>query len=189
MKYNMVVREMIFGPTGRTSLAYIEAKQKMGKTAFEVGLLGLLVGRHSNFEREVMMRAVVQISGDVKETFDEFDKNQDGRVNKEEFRDLMANLGLVYKEKQLEDQFTAICGDDGDSINFQHFKKWYIECEERTIKDMKDLFKSMDLDGNNVLDVYEISHMLKQSQESVAQELERHFKEPKEIITMEEFER
>jgi len=69
MKYNMIVREKIFGR--RRGMLY-KAK-KTEPTAFEVGLLGLLIRRHGNIEREVMKRAVVQISGDVKDTFKEFD--------------------------------------------------------------------------------------------------------------------
>jgi len=99
MKYNLIVKEKLFGKSiRRTSLQYVEAKDKIEPTAFETGLLSLLVGRKSNPEKEVMLRAVVQINGDARNTFDEFDENKSGSIGKTEFANLLVKLGLETAE-------------------------------------------------------------------------------------------
>merc|ERR1719193_2635473 len=137
-----------------------------------------------------MNRAVVQISGDVKATFDEFDKEGKGTVGVKELGSLLKKLGLEVKEEELKGLCTRILdGEDGDTINFSQFKKWYIQCEERVMKDMKELFESMDLDNNNKLSIFEIAEILNQSEVMVARELEEHYKGPKTELSFKEFEK
>jgi len=188
MKYNVMVREKIFGVSKkRKSEAYTKLRQKLEPTAFELGLLGLLVGRHT-VEKDMMNRAVLQISGDVKQTFDAFDKNKTGSIGVEELGKLVKELGLEVKSEELKGLCTKILdGQDGDTINFKQFRKWYVQCEERVMKDMKELFLSMDLDNNNSLSIFEIAEILNQSEVMVARELEEHYKGPKTELSFEEF--
>jgi len=190
MKYNIAIKVKLFGPgKTRTSEAYTKLKQKLEPTAFEMGLLGLLIGR-KNREQEIMNRAVVQISGDVKETFDQFDTNNNGYIGANDLGRLLEKLGLDVNEEDLKGLCTKILdGEDGDSINFKQFKNWYIKCEERMIKDVKALFESMDLNNNGALSVPEIAEILNQSEETIAQELDEHFKEPKFELSYKEFEK
>merc|ERR1719204_2071999 len=137
-----------------------------------------------------MNRAVLQISGDVKQTFDEFDKEGKGTVGLKELGKLLKELGLEVKSEELKSLCTKILdGQDGDTINFKQFKKWYIQCEERVMKDMKQLFESMDLDNNNSLSIFEIAEILNQSEVMVARELEEHYKGPKTELSFKEFEK
>jgi len=190
MKYNMVVKEKLFGkPAKRTSLKYVEIKKKMEPTVFEAGLLSLLVGRNKNTEKEVMMRAVVQINGDARKTFDEFDIDNSGSIDKKDFSNLLFKLGLQIAEDEVEDLFNTVRSEDEENISFERFKIWYIKCEERVVQDMKSLFEAMDVDGNNLLSVEEIADILSQSEESVAAELKIHFKTDKKELTLEEFEK
>jgi len=190
MKYNMVIKVKLFGVSKkRKSEAYTKLRQKLEPTAFELGLLGLIVGRRTGVH-DIMNRAVVQISGDVKATFDEFDKEGKGTVGVQELGGLLKRLGLEVKEEEMKGLCTKILdGEDGDTINFNQFKKWYIQCEERVMKDMKELFESMDLDNNNKLSIFEIAEILNQSEVMVARELEEHYKGPKTELTFKEFER
>jgi len=191
MKYNMIVRKNLFGYTNRASasLVYVDLKKKLEPTAFEAGLLSMLLGRNESVEKEVMLRTVVQVSGDCKKTFDEFDYNNSESIGRREFNDLLKKLGLSIEENELDDLFHTISGGNGDEITFEQFKLWYIKCEERVVRDMKSLFEAMDLDGNNLLSVEEIADILNQSEKTVAAELELHFKGPKANLTMEEFEK
>jgi len=135
------------------------------------------------------MRTVVQINGDARKTFDEFDINKSGSIGKTEFTKLLLKLGLEFAEDEVEDLFDTVRGEDEHSISFENFKIWYIQCEERVVRDMKSLFEAMDTHGNNLLSVEEIAEILSQSKESVATELEMHFRTPKEALTLEEFEK
>jgi len=190
MRYNVIVKEKLFGkPAKRTSLKYEEMKKKMEPTVFEAGLLSLLVGRNKNTEKEIMMRIVVQISGDARKTFDEFDKNKSGCIGKTEFSSLLVKLGLQISEDEVEDLFNTVHGEDEENISFERFKMWYIKCEERVVRDMKSLFEAIDVDGNNLLSVEEIANILSQSEESVAAELETYFKSEKKELTLEEFDK
>jgi len=190
MKYNMFIKVKLFGVSKkRKSEAYTKLRQKLEPTAFELGLLGLLVGRKKG-EDDIMNRAVLQISGDVKATFDEFDKDKKGTVGIKELGNLLKKLGLEVKEEEMKGLCTKILdGEDGDTINFNQFKKWYIQCEERVMRDMKELFQSMDLDNSNSLSIFEIAEILNQSEVMVARELEEHYKGPKTELSFEEFEK
>jgi len=190
MKYNMIIKVKLFGVSKkRKSEAYTKLRQKLEPTAFELGLLGLIVGRKTGVH-DIMNRAVVQISGDVKATFDEFDKEGKGTVGLKELGSLLKRLGLEVKEEEMKSLFIKILdGEDGDTINFNQFKKWYIQCEERVMKDMKELFESMDLDNNNKLSIFEIAEILNQSEVMVARELEEHYKGPKTELSFKEFEK
>jgi len=190
MKYNMMIKEKLFGKSKkRKSEAYTKLRQKLEPTAFELGLLGLLVGRHT-VENDIMNRAVLQISGDVKETFDQFDLNKTGSIGVTELGKLLKKLGLEVEPEELKGLCIKILdGEDGDTINFKQFKKWYIQCEERVMKDMKELFQSMDLDNSNSLSIFEIAEILNQSEVIVARELEEHYKGPKTELSFKEFEK
>lgn len=190
MKYNLAIKEKLFGKSKkRKSEAYAKLRQKLDPTAFELGLLGLLVGRNT-VENDIMNRAVVQISGDVRETFDQFDVHKNGSIGVTELGQLLKELGIEVKPDELKGLCTKILdGEDGDMINFKQFKKWYIQCEERVMKDMKQLFGAMDLDNNKSLSIFEIAEILNQSEVMVARELEEHYKGPKTELSFKEFEK
>jgi len=57
------------------------------------------------------------------------------------------------------------------------------------MKDMKQLFESMDLDNNQSLSIFEIAEILGQSEVMVARELEEHYKGPKTELSFKEFEK
>jgi len=190
MKYNMEIKLKLFGAGNqRSSEAFTKLKQKLEPTAFELGLLGLLVGRNTG-EKEIMHRAVVQITGDVSETFAQFDTNKNGCIGIKELEQLLNKLGLDVNEEELKSLHSKILdGDVGDTINFKQFKRWYIKSEERVMKDMKELFESMDIDNSNTLSVFEIAAILNQNVASVQQELEEYYKGPKDELSFKEFEK
>jgi len=188
MKYNIEVKERIFGVHEKREEVYAIEEDKLEPTTFDVGLLDLLMGRNTE-ENEVMNHTVLKIIGDVKEIFDKFDKNKNGYIDIEELGNLLQELGLDVNDDELKRVCNKIlAGEDADTINFKQFKTWYIQCEERVMKDMKDLFKSMDLDKSNTLSIFKIAEMLNQSEVTVARELGKHYKGPKTELSFKEFE-
>jgi len=190
MKYNMIIKVKLFGEAKRRkSAAYTKLKQKLEPTDFEMGLLGLLVGRKKS-EMDIAKRAVVQISGNVKQTFDQFDINNNGYIGTSEIGKLLEKLGLDVNAEDLRGLCSKILdGEDGEKINFKQFKKWYIKCEERVMKDVRELFESMDLDNNNFLSISEIAEILNQNEEFIARELNEHYNCQKTELSFEEFEK
>jgi Ca2+-binding EF-hand superfamily protein len=61
---------------------------------------------------------------EIKEAFETFDKNKNGKIKIKDFKDLLLNLSGEYKEKDLENLFNILginMNDDDKYINIDEF--------------------------------------------------------------------
>mgnify|MGYP006309173809 CR=1 FL=1 len=62
---------------------------------------------------------------EVRETFDHFDEDDNGEIDREEFADLMAALSADMSEDELDVGFAAIDTDGSGLIDFDEFYEWF----------------------------------------------------------------
>jgi len=108
----------------------------------------------------VSAKAVLAISGDVRETFDELDENGDGQIDKKELGKLFIGLGLRSTDEDIDKLMELLDVDNDGWINFTEFTTWYIGSESRVFKEMQEFFSQYDTDNSGSLDKAETRVML-----------------------------
>ncbi len=64
---------------------------------------------------------------ELKENFEHFDGDDNGKIDREEFRELMEALGADMTEDELEIGFDAIDTNRNGEIDFDEFSSWWNE--------------------------------------------------------------
>ena len=64
-------------------------------------------------------------SAQLKEAFDEFDKDKSGSLDLDEVVKLAAKLGAKAAKKELEELFKSIDVDHDNKLSFEEFLAWY----------------------------------------------------------------
>jgi len=62
---------------------------------------------------------------ELRETFDHFDGDDNGRIDREEFGELMEALGAGMTDDEVDLGFSMIDSDDDGSIDFGEFENWW----------------------------------------------------------------
>ena len=62
---------------------------------------------------------------ELRENFDHFDTNNDGKLNREEFGRLMEGLGAVEPGADPGRGFSSIDTDGSGAIDFAEFSRWF----------------------------------------------------------------
>ena len=62
---------------------------------------------------------------DVRESFDKFDKNGNGKIDLAEFRLLMTDLGDSSDRAAVEVMFDEVDDDETGMIEFEEFEAWW----------------------------------------------------------------
>ena len=65
--------------------------------------------------------------GDVRETFDKYDKDGNGKIDLQEFRELLAELGETAGPAEIESLFDEIDDDETGLIDYEEFEAWWSE--------------------------------------------------------------
>lgn len=63
---------------------------------------------------------------ELMQLFAHFDVDHNGRIDRGEFKRLMAALGATGSDEELEAGFNAIDEDGSGSIDFHEFKGWWM---------------------------------------------------------------
>jgi calmodulin len=58
--------------------------------------------------------------------YNHFDKDHNGRIDRGEFKELMAALGASAPDDELEARFNAIDQNGSGTIDFHEFKGWWM---------------------------------------------------------------
>lgn len=64
-------------------------------------------------------------SEELRETFDHFDGDGNGRIDREEFGRLMEALSGDMTEDEIDLGFSMIDSDDDGSIDYDEFEEWW----------------------------------------------------------------
>lgn len=68
-------------------------------------------------------------SEELEETFDHFDDDDNGSIDREEFGNLMDALGADMSDSELDFGFSVIDTDDNGTIDFGEFEEWWQELD------------------------------------------------------------
>ena len=62
---------------------------------------------------------------ELKENFEHFDKNSDGKLTRTEFGELMKALGATEPEEDASRGFSSIDSDGSGGIDLEEFSRWF----------------------------------------------------------------
>ncbi len=62
---------------------------------------------------------------ELKENFEHFDKNGDGKLSRDEFGELMAALGAAEPGEDASRGFSSIDVNGSGGIDFEEFAEWF----------------------------------------------------------------
>ena len=64
---------------------------------------------------------------ELKETFDHFDADDNGRIDRKEFGKVMAALDADMSDDELDMGFSIIDTDDSGQIDYAEFSEWWAQ--------------------------------------------------------------
>jgi hypothetical protein len=96
-----------------------------GMALMGLGLLAMIVGRHSILKYDVLKESLTDNSV-IRNKFTESDSDHDGRINRDEFANLILTLGLDMESSQMKQVFRTIDIGREEKINFMTFRRWWL---------------------------------------------------------------
>jgi len=136
-----------------------------------------LLLRDDKYKSWVSTRAVLDMAGDVKETFDHLDKNGDETLDISELGDLLKGIDLPVNEEQIEKLMKDLDKNKDGKVDFAEFASWYIGSEERIKRDIRNLFDKYDKDSSGKLEKSEIIALLEETNKMKTDEIEEVVRE------------
>eukprot|EP00751_Fragilariopsis_kerguelensis_P048014 CAMPEP_0171045054 /NCGR_PEP_ID=MMETSP0736-20130129/48353_1 /TAXON_ID=186038 /ORGANISM="Fragilariopsis kerguelensis, Strain L26-C5" /LENGTH=210 /DNA_ID=CAMNT_0011495115 /DNA_START=153 /DNA_END=785 /DNA_ORIENTATION=+ len=108
---------------------------------------------------------------EIGKTFDKFDQDRSGRIDHQEFFDLMKNIDSSIEDERLRRMVASLDLDNDGSVDKEEFLQWYGEQmiaaeannggKKRSVRDRaKDIFDMFDDDGNGSLSLSEFKAKL-----------------------------
>ncbi|XP_055996327.1 calmodulin-like isoform X2 [Ostrea edulis] len=135
-----------------------------------------------------------QENHDMKQAFDLFDKNHDGKISSDELGRVLRTLGHNYSHEEIEDMIKNADTNENGFVEFDEFvvmmRRWThnIEVEgadgvstsSSSSKSDKQLeaFRVFDMDGNGYIDKHELRYTMRRLGENLSDEdIKEMFKE------------
>jgi len=160
---------------------------------FRVGIQYLMLSDDDRYQSWVSARAVLDMAGDVRETFNSLDTNGDKKLDLDELGELLKGIDFPFDEDEVKKLMKKLDKDNDGSVDYEEFASWYIGSEKRIKRDILNLFNKYDSDRNQTLEKSELIALLsetnKMSQEDIDKTVDELFKEKdaNEGITKEQF--
>jgi len=144
---------------------------------FRVGIQYLMLSDDDRYQSWVSARAVLDMAGDVKQTFENLDTNNDGELDVKELGQLLKGIDFPFKEEEVEKLMVELDENKDGRVDFDEFASWYIGSEKRIKRDILDLFKKYDSDANGKLEKGEVRELLKATQKMSKEEIDATIEE------------
>jgi len=123
-------------------------------TGFRIGILDVIM-KSKPLDNVLGLHVVHKVSGDVKSTFDQIDKDNSGYIDSEELVQLLRDILQVEPSKeQIESAMTSLVTNNDDDhggegkVSFEEFSNWYTKSELSVEAEMNVFFNKMD-DNNS----------------------------------------
>jgi len=126
----------------------------------------LMLSDDDRYQSWVSARAVLDMAGDVKETFDRLDKNSDGQLDLEELAELLRGIDFPFKQEEVEILMKKLDKNNDGTVDYTEFTNWYIGSENRIKRDIRNLFNKYDSDKNGTLEKSEVSALLNETKKN-----------------------
>merc|ERR1712129_34394 len=101
-----------------------------------------------------------QIKGELEETFNRLDADQNGNLGADEMKTLFEQLGIFKDMEQVTTVIHQINRGVNDHISFEDFKAWYISSETRIEAEVYRVFDKFDKDKSGSIDAEELTKCL-----------------------------
>lgn len=128
--------------------------RKKASTRFRVGVLDILMG-NKDISQKLRIQAVAGFLGDVRATFEQFDKNNNGFIDETELAGaIRLLLGFDPGEKDIAETLKEIVTDETEEagghkqISYDEFERWYQVSEYRVQAEMHNVFTAMDTNND-----------------------------------------
>ena len=103
---------------------------------------------------------------DLREAFEQYDKDKDGVISIKELGELMTKLGQAPTETELQDMINEVDVDGNEFIGLMARRMRDTDTEE----ELMEAFKVFDRDGNNFITNAELKHVMLALGEKVTDE-------------------
>ncbi|XP_035828093.1 neo-calmodulin [Aplysia californica] len=118
---------------------------------------------------------------ELKQAFDMFDKNNDGKISCDELGCVLRTLGHDYTQADIEDMIKHADINENGYVEYDEFlllmRRWSTqgtaEEEEPPLSEedkTKETFKVFDMDGNGYIDRHELRYIMKRLGENLGEE-------------------
>lgn len=130
---------------------------------------------------------------DMKQAFDLFDKNNDGKISSDELGRVLRTLGHNYSNEEVQEMISNVDTNENGFVEFDEFltmmKRWQhnVTCDtasssaqnNKTIEDKHyEAFKAFDMDGNGYIDKHELRYTMRRLGENLSDDdIKAMFKE------------
>ena len=155
---------------GNAGLSFRNRRRKEARTRtavrFRAGILDILMGNKDTVDK-VRVHVISGILGNVKETFDQFDTNKNGNIDKSALAPMLAKLldGSEPGEEEitriLREMKSASGTGEENEVSYAEFEKWYMDCEMRVDAERERVFAAIDTKGVGYLEQTEFRDILK----------------------------
>ncbi|ESO86039.1 hypothetical protein LOTGIDRAFT_77179, partial [Lottia gigantea] len=118
---------------------------------------------------------------ELKQTFDLFDKNQDGKISSEELGCVLRTLGHDYTAIEIDEMIKNADTNENGYVEYDEFlqlmKRWsttnppgaaaVVEPELTDEEKRKETFAIFDMDGNGYIDEHELRYVMRRLGENL----------------------
>lgn len=100
---------------------------------------------------------------ELRQVFEKFDVNHDGKISSSELGSIMASLGQPATEEDLKKMLVEVDSDGDGFLDFDEFVELNTKGvdTDKILEDLKDAFKVFDLDGNGSITAEELQKVMK----------------------------
>eukprot|EP00924_Labyrinthula_sp_SR-Ha-C_P006739 snap_masked-scaffold_29-processed-gene-3.6-mRNA-1 protein AED:0.33 eAED:0.33 QI:0/-1/0/1/-1/1/1/0/173 len=92
----------------------------------------------------------------LRQSFANFDSNNNGFIDKNELKELLKSFNLEFTEERFEELFLKLDTDKNGQVDFKEFCFIFDEIEQGLDHKIVEAFNAFDKDGNGTIDVSEM---------------------------------
>lgn len=111
--------------------------------------------------------------GDLKQAFELFDKNNDGKIDGDELTAVLKSLGLEYDKADVDEMIRRADTNENGVVEYDEFITMMQRFADQppdvaTLDErVQEAFRVFDLDGNGFIDKHELKHVMKRLGETL----------------------
>lgn len=138
-------------------------------STFRAGVLKLITDPKS-WSDTAGINMVAKIEGDVDDVFSHIDKNGNMLVDRNELRQVFAELECFLSDAEFDAVYSHLDEDKDGMINKEEFTTWYVKSEKRMMSNIDSTFKKLDSNNSGTIGRTEVKSLLHSIDPTVTEE-------------------